>query len=100
MNTQQSDQDAELTLSNWREQARAHWKQFRPSLYRDLERSGKLEAALTDAAVRTQREMAQLTKSGFYTHEAWEIVRESYLFPPEEGKPWLHSDSPLYKLRS
>jgi hypothetical protein len=80
-------------LSNWREQSRAHWKQFRPSLCCDLKRSGKLEATLTDAAERTQREMAQLERAGFYTHEAWEIVRESYLFPPEEGKAWLHSDS-------
>ena len=64
---------------------------------RDLKRSGQLEAALTDAAQRTQREMAQLEGAGFYAHEAWEIVRESYLFPPEEGKAWVHGDSPLYK---
>ena len=96
MTEQQSMDEAELTLLNWREQARAHWREFRPSLYRDLKRTGKLERALTKAAEQTQIEMKQLEGMGFYTHEAWEIVRESYLFPPEEGKPWAHSDSPLW----
>jgi hypothetical protein len=88
-----------VTIRNWREQARAHWREFRPRLYRGLKRSGKLEQALTDAAERTHLEMKQLEASGFYTHEAWEIVRESYLFTPEEGKAWTHTDSPFWRTR-
>jgi hypothetical protein len=93
---QPTEVDAAM-LNNWTEQARAHWKEFQPSYYRDLVRVGKLEKALTDAVERTGRELIELEAMGFYRHEAWEIVRESYLFTPEEGKPWSHNDSPFWR---
>jgi hypothetical protein len=59
----------------------------------------RLEQALTDAAERTYGEMTQLQKIGYREHEAWEVVRETYLFMPEEGKRLSHSDSPFWKDR-
>jgi hypothetical protein len=78
----------------WKKQANAHWKEFRPTLYASLEKSGELEAALEDAAERTYREMTELEDQGFDHQGAWEIVRERYLFVPEEDEnPTAYSES-------
>jgi hypothetical protein len=89
-----SDQRAQMEI--WKSQARRHWKEHLPTLYRQLKASGKLEAALKDAAERTFREMEELEEMGYDRQGAWEIVREQYLFPSEEGKTPAH-DSPLWR---
>src|SRR4051794_17813381 len=86
----------ERAMDDWKEQARKHWKEFRPKLFRALKKDGKLEAALDDAVERTSREMAELQAMGYKDYEAWEVVRESYLFVPEEGKKPAQ-DSPLWR---
>lgn len=72
-------------LQNWVNQARLHWQEHLPSLYAQLQKSGKLETALQQAAQQTAREMDDLEQQGMTEHEAWEMTRESYLFPPEEA---------------
>ena len=85
---------AMVNLQNWVNQAREHWKEFQPKRYRELLKTGKLEAALHDAADRTYREVTELEDQGFDPHDAWEVVRERYLFVPEEGEsPTAHSES-------
>lgn len=71
-------------LTNWINQASEHWKDFQPTRYKALKRTGKLEKALQKAAKRTSEEMDQLMRAGYKHHEAWEVVKERYLFPPEE----------------
>lgn len=73
-----------MNLENWKNQARAHWKEFQPTRFKELVKAGKLPEALTEAAERTFQEMGELQQAGFQHHEAWEMVREKYLFPPEE----------------
>ncbi|AUU95195.1 TPA: hypothetical protein ME607_001423 [Klebsiella pneumoniae] len=73
-----------VMLQNWVNQARQHWAEFQPTKYRELKKAGTLETALQDAAKRTADEMDQLENSGYREHEAWEMTREKYLFPPEE----------------
>ncbi|RMX06835.1 hypothetical protein D8I35_10105 [Corticibacter populi] len=75
-----------MNLQHWISQARDHWKEFQPTRYKQLQESGRLGQALKDAAEQTHREMTQLEEAGFANHEAWEMVRELYLFPPEERK--------------
>ena len=76
-------------LQNWVSQARAHWKEFQPTLYSQLQKAGKLDAALQQAAQQaaqqTAEEMNELELSGMTEHEAWEMTREQYLFPPQEA---------------
>ena len=72
-------------LQNWVSQAKTHWKEFQPTLYSQLEKSGKLDAALQQAAQQTAEEMNELELSGMTEHEAWEMTREQYLFPPQEA---------------
>ena len=71
-------------LQNWVSQAKAHWKECQPTLYSQLEKSGKLDAALQQAVQQTAVEMDDLEQQGLTEHEAWEMTRQSYLFPPEE----------------
>lgn len=74
-----------MNLQNWIGQAREHWKEFQPTRFRELKKAGKLEEALQEAVDRTSAEMQALEAKGFREYEAWEIVRNEYLFPPEEA---------------
>jgi hypothetical protein len=40
----------ELTLEELKDLARSHWKEHRPRLYRNLEKSGELEKSVEEAA--------------------------------------------------
>lgn len=88
-----------MNLQNWVQQARAHWKEHLPKLYHQLQASGTLEAALQDAAERTYQEVVALEEAGYDLQGAWEIVRESYLFPPEPNSLYAmtRQDSPMWK---
>lgn len=73
-----------MNLNDWISQARDHWRRFQPIKFKELLAAGKLNMALREAAELTHREMTELENSGFRNHEAWEMVRERYLFPPQE----------------
>ena len=73
--------------------AERHWRTWLPRRVAELERQGRLGAALCEAAERTVRDCAQLQphliQLGLTPNQAaqraWEIARERYLFlPPEE----------------
>ena len=76
-----------MNLQNWISEAKAHWKEWRPREFKALQKEGRLEPALMEAAERTFNEMQELMKSGYQEHEAWEIVRQEYLFTPPENPP-------------
>ena len=75
--------------------AEKHWREFRPRMVRDLERSGRLMEALWEAQERTVDEMESLTRQlekaqGLSPQQAetqaWEMIREKYiLLPPEKS---------------
>ena len=75
--------------------AEKHWREFRPRMVRDLERSGRLMEALWEAQERTVDEMEALTRQLEREQrltpqqaetQAWEMIREKYiLLPPEES---------------
>lgn len=73
-----------VMLQNWVDEAREHWAEFQPTKFAEMKKAGTLEDALQDAAMRTAEEMGDLEDSGYQEHEAWEMTREKYLFPPEE----------------
>ena len=87
-----------MNLQNWVNDARKHWKEFSPKLYRSLQQSGQLEQRLQEAAEQSNREMNNLRQAGFNEQEAWEQVRERYLFTPEELKPNEKLDNPWLDL--
>lgn len=65
----------------------AHWKEFQPKKYAELEAKGQLRAAAEKADEQTDLELRQLMQGGLSYQDAWEQVRERYLFPPEEDSP-------------
>lgn len=73
-----------MNLKNWISQAKAHWQEHQPTRFRQLQEAGTLGKALTDAAEQTYRETSELEWSGFQPDEAFQMVRERYLFPPGE----------------
>jgi len=73
-----------MPFENWKRQARKHWEEFQPTRFANLVEAGQLDEALSQAAEATHREMCELEDAGFQNHEAWEMVREKYLFVPEE----------------
>ena len=74
-----------MLLQNWKDLARAHWKEHLPNRYAALQKAGKLEASLDQAANQTYLETSQLEDAGMNPQEAWEMTREKYLLLPEEG---------------
>ena len=73
-----------MNLQNWKDQAQAHWKEHQPERYHELEAAGALDSALQYAVDQTYAEVSQLEDSGFQPDEAFQMVRERYLFPPEK----------------
>lgn len=69
---------------NWIAQAREHWQENLPKTFARLKTAGTLQQALTEAADATARDLENLMGQGFNYQEAWEQVRETHLFLPEE----------------
>ncbi len=73
--------------------AEAHWREHCPRLVRELEAQGKLGEALVEAQEQTVSEMIpllrDLQRQGLTSQQAhdqaWELVREKYLFLPAEA---------------
>ena len=70
--------------ASWIAQARQHWLEHLPKMYARLKANGTLQQQLTEAAEATARDLQNLMGQGFNYQEAWEQVRETYLFLPEE----------------
>ena len=74
-------------------QAEKHWREFCPKLVAELEAKGQLHAMLLEAEKQTEADLdrirRQLIKWGQRPqqahHQAWELVRERYLFLPPES---------------
>lgn len=75
-----------MNLQNWVSEARAHWKEFLPSRYKEFEDAGVLDEALQDAAKLTYREVSSLENAGLSSEEAWERTKGEYLLLPPEPK--------------
>jgi hypothetical protein len=83
-----------IYLTQYGLMAERHWREFRPSMVRDLEAKGTLTEALFEAQETTLAEMETLTRqleteqklTPQQAHDqAWEMIREKYiLLPPEE----------------
>lgn len=75
---------ARKELGGWMIQAHDHWKEFRPQMYQEYLEAGILERELEQAAQRTAEEMDQLMNAGYDYYRAWQTVRCTYMFLPEE----------------
>lgn len=68
----------------WAEQAKAHWKEHRPRMYAELQKAGTLDEQAEKAAAQTREELYSAIEDGMDYYDAWEMLRERYLFLPAE----------------
>jgi len=73
-----------LELNRWAALAKAHWKEHQPKRYRRLVKAGTLDEEALAAARMTATAMREWLDLGASRDEAFQAVRERYLFPPEE----------------
>lgn len=79
-------------LTQYGRMAEKHWREHRPKMVRELERTGRLHQMLLEADEKTKDEMAtlrtQLMQQGSTAQQAhdqaWEMVREKYILLPAE----------------
>lgn len=80
-------------LTQYGRQAEKHWREHRPKMVRELEAKGQLNQMLLEAEEKTKDEMAtlrtELMQRGSTAQQAhaqaWEMVREKYIFLPPES---------------
>ncbi len=73
-------------LSNLGRQIKAHWRQYRPKMYRAMEEAGQLDKAVYEAQERTGEALADLVEKGMDWNQAWELIREEWAFLPSEDE--------------
>ena len=79
-------------LTQYGRLAERHWRQFLPRMTAQLEAQGQLHAMLLVAEERTEVELDSLRRHFLQPgltpqqahDQAWEIVRERYIFLPPE----------------
>ena len=84
-----------VQLTQYGMMAEKHWREFRPNMVKEMETKGVLQEMLLDAEEKTANEVYDLTiqfqKDGLTAQQAydqaWEIVRERYIFLKPEGTP-------------
>ena len=78
--------------------AQNHWKEFLPTMYKELEKAGTLQETLEEAANQTELEMNQSMEAGVPRDQAWEEIRSRYLLlTPEQEEP-EREDNPRARL--
>jgi len=73
--------------------AEKHWRKFLPKMVEELEAKGQLQAMLLEAEDQTEADLdrirRQLTQWGQTPQQAhdqaWEMVRQHYIFLPPEA---------------
>ena len=80
------------TLTQYGRMAEKHWREFRPRMVAELEATDQLHAMLLTAEEQTEMELDQLRRQLIQQgatpqsahDQAWEMVREKYIFLPPE----------------
>lgn len=81
-----------ITLTQYGMMAEKHWREFCPKMVAEMEAKGILQEMLLEAEEKTANEMYDLTlqfrKQGATAQQAhaqaWEMVRERYIFRQPE----------------
>ena len=71
------------------QEARRHWKQHRPKMYKELQEVGTLKTTLLELENRVAKQLEDLAHQGLNYDQAWEMVRDQVLLPSEEDQPEL-----------
>ena len=84
-----------MALNSLGIQIEAHWREFRPKMVKELERSGQLQAALEAAEEQTLTAECLAVQAGMTPDMARERYRDVWAFlPSEEDVPVLENREP------
>ena len=80
-------------LTHYGLMAEKHWREFLPKMVAELEARNQLHEMLLEAEQQTERELDQIRQQLMQQgqtpqqaqHQAWETVRERYIFLPPEN---------------
>ncbi len=72
-------------MTAFKERILAHWQEFRPTLVRDLERSGELDAVVTSLEQTVLEKQAEVIKRGMSREQADEVVRPMWMTSDEDA---------------
>lgn len=61
-----------------------HWKEFRPKMYRELQKAGQLEKAAYAAQQLTVDMTWTLQSQGWTALEAWNMAKLEWIYLPDE----------------
>lgn len=87
-------------MDRYARMALKHWREFLPSLYRELQECGELNKELEIAVSRTHAEILELMEQGYQLHEAEEVVLPKYILrSPSEPDDWEDLMTPEDKER-
>jgi hypothetical protein len=81
-------------LSPWAMEAEAHWRKYRPKMYREMEQSGELNDFLAKAARRAMDQCAASVAAGMHPLEAESEAKRNYLLLPDEEDVPLLGENP------
>ncbi len=73
-----------LPVTTLRTRILAHWQKFRPTLVRDLERSGELDAVITGLEQTIVEKRAAMIEQGMSREQADEMVRPMWMTSDED----------------
>ena len=86
--------DSRYPLDSLGVKIEAHWREHRPTMYRDLQRQGRLQKAIYEAQERTRDAFAEQVAAGARADEANEATRNLWAFPPSEEESAPESPAP------
>lgn len=80
-------------LTHYGRMAETHWRQFCPRMVAELEAQGRSQEMLLEAEEKTQMDLDALRRCLIQQgltpqqahNQAWEMVREHYIFLPPEA---------------
>lgn len=81
-------------LSPWAMEAEAHWRKYRPKMYRELKQSGELNDFLEKAARRAMDQCVAYVEAGMHPFEAESEAKRDYLLLPDEDDVPLLGENP------
>ena len=83
------------TLGSLGQAIKAHWKQFRPTMYHELAKQGNLDREALAQEQQIHEKMSRLLlKEKLPYDQAWELVQAETFPPGEEDVPELGAHQP------
>ena len=72
-------------VTSFRDRILTHWREFRPTLVNDLERSGELDAVVTSLEQTLREKQADVIRRGMSPAQAEQALQPMWMISDEDG---------------